>query len=258
MFDLNNIPKQYWYKIRWGFFWGLFILGMLFSNYTNAATWLFIGGITVLGVSIKQIFRWVLPIVFVLLIIGTPQLGLMTQGILVLTVIGLRELLVIPHANNKRLKHQSRLKINTNDLTRRDVRVFKETFKRLRASAAHIEVLLAETVGLRRINVETKVVTYINATLAELAANPTQLTVVDNFAYRRLPNLEQLLVSYVEIAHHAVISDNDKKQLKEARQLIKQLAIAVHDDYRLVIRKDVNDLNDRMSTTKDTLGGNHD
>ena len=69
------------------------------------------------------------------------------------------------------------------------------------------------------------------------------------------------MVSYVEIAHHAVISDNDKKQLKEARQLIKQLAISVHDDYRLVIRKDVNDLNDlndRMNTTKDTLGGNHD
>ena len=60
---------------------------------------------------------------------------------------------------------------------------------------------------------------------------------MDDFAYRRLPNLEQLLVSYVEIAHHAVIIDNDK-QLKEARQLIKQLAIAVHDDYRLVIRKD--------------------
>ncbi len=65
-------------------------------------------------------------------------------------------------------------------------------------------------------------------------------------------------MSYVEIAHHAVISDNDKKQLKEARQLIKQLAIAVYDDYRLVIRQDVNNLNDRMSATKDTLGGNHD
>src|SRR5699024_4674258 len=166
------------------------------------------------------------------------QLGLMTQGILGLTVIGLRDLLVILHANNKRLRHQSRLKSNTNDLTRRDVRVFKDTFKRLRGSAEYIEVWLAETVGLSRVRVETKDVTYLNATLAELAANPAQLTVVDNFAYRRLPNLEQLLVSYVEIAHHAVISDNDKKQLKEARQLIKQLAIAVHDDYRLVIRKD--------------------
>src|SRR5699024_2673456 len=74
----------------------------------------------------------------------------------------------------------------------------------------------------------------------DLSSFPTRRSsdLVDNFAYRRLPNLEQLLVSYVEIAHHAVISDNDKKQLKEARQLIKQLAIAVHDDYRLVIRKD--------------------
>jgi 5-bromo-4-chloroindolyl phosphate hydrolysis protein len=84
------------------------------------------------------------------------------------------------------------------------------------------------------------------------------LLTVNDFAYRRLPNLEQLLVSYVEIANHSVISDEDKKQLKTARQLIKELSTNICKDYRLVISEDMNNLNSRMNTTKDTLGDRHE
>ena len=128
----------------------------------------------------------------------------------------------------------------------------------MQKSAWHVKVLFQQTVGLRRIAIETKVVTYIEAILNKLAEKPTQLLTVNDFAYRRLPNLEQLLVSYVEIANHSVISDEDKKQLKTARQLIKELSTNICKDYRLVISEDMNNLNSRMNTTKDTLGDRHE
>ncbi|KAA8457478.1 5-bromo-4-chloroindolyl phosphate hydrolysis family protein [Weissella paramesenteroides] len=258
MMDLDHIPKQYFRKIRWTLFWGLFILAIIFSHYTNAAAWLFIGSLAVLGVSIKKSFRWVLPIVLILLVAGSPQLGLISQGLLIMLVVGLRELFVMPHAKITQLKQHPRLKINKSGLTRRDSRVFKQTFKPMQKSAWHVKVLFQQTVGLRRIAIETKVVTYIEAILNKLAEKPTQLLTVNDFAYRRLPNLEQLLVSYVEIANHSVISDEDKKQLKTARQLIKELSMNICKDYRLVISEDMNNLNSRMNTTKDTLGDRHE
>ncbi|MBC6499361.1 5-bromo-4-chloroindolyl phosphate hydrolysis family protein [Weissella confusa] len=66
--------------------------------------------------------------------------------------------------------------------------------------------------------------------------------------------MEQILVTYQEIANHEMIDESDKAHLKAAREVLRQLADQIQQDYRLITRDDLNSLRDQIDVAKRTMG----
>ena len=138
-------------------------------------------------------------------------------------------------------------------MNKRDLTVFKAVFNRTNDSVTHVEQLLTETNGLRKIATETEVIRYARGVVKELADDPTQLTDADDFVYTHLPNMEKILMTYHDIISHEMIDESDKQQLAAARDVLRQLADQIQQDYRRITRDDITSLQDQLDTAKRTM-----
>ncbi len=89
--------------------------------------------------------------------------------------------------------------------------------------------------------------------MQEMAKEPADLMRANDFVYKTVPTLHELLASYLEIAQHEIISDAQKEELRNARAVIRDLAVKVQAAYLAVTEDDVASLRDKVSVAKRTM-----
>ncbi|MBJ7617704.1 5-bromo-4-chloroindolyl phosphate hydrolysis family protein [Weissella confusa] len=257
MLDLDKIPKKILRRSKWLTVLMLFLaIGFTPAYLDSISNVLVFAFLVSLVTKPTFVFRWLLPLMLIGVAWAIPGIGWPVQLLLSGVVLGVRQVVFTPMKQTKQriTTAKQKLTINTDNLSKRDVTVFKATFNRTLAGVDHVEELLQLTTGLRRIAIETDVMRFARGILKELADDPTQLTEADEFVYTHLPNMEQILVTYQEIANHEMIDESDKAHLKAAREVLRQLADQIQQDYRLITRDDLNSLRDQIDVAKRTMG----
>lgn len=144
-------------------------------------------------------------------------------------------------------------KADFSTLTKRDAVVFNEVYSETDAQLTDIKKWLGQTKGLIKLNEETQLMYYADAVMKELAKEPEDLMRANDFVYKTVPTLHELLASYLEIAKHEIISDAQKEELRNARAVIRDLAVKVQEAYLAVTEDDVASLRDKVSVAKRTM-----
>lgn len=202
--------------------------------------------------NLKYLLPWGLGLAF--LASGLPTL-VMLAGII--GVIAGQQILF-----KKRRSGQAKLsgtavkrleKADFSALTKRDVAVFNEVYSETDAQLTDIKRWLGKTKGLIKLNEETQLMYYADAVMQEMAKEPADLMRANDFVYKTVPTLHELLASYLEIAQHEIISDAQKEELRNARAVIRDLAVKVQAAYLAVTEDDVASLRDKVSVAKRTM-----
>jgi len=254
MFDLEKLSKKELRRGKWLTILALFIgVGAISPVQAAASSALTAGLLVAIFVAPKTVLRWVLPLALIAATWSFSGVSWLLQIVLTVAVIGARQALVGHVKAPTTLTTQTKLKINGQGLNKRDLTVFKAVFNRTNDSVTHVEQLLTETNGLRKIAAETEVIRYARGVVKELADDPTQLTDADDFVYTHLPNMEKILMTYHDIISHEMIDESDKQQLAAARDVLRQLADQIQQDYRRITRDDITSLQDQLDTAKRTM-----
>ncbi|MEY4664241.1 5-bromo-4-chloroindolyl phosphate hydrolysis family protein [Weissella cibaria] len=254
MFDLEKLSKKELRRGKWLTILALFIgVGAISPVQAAASSALTAGLLVAIFVAPKTVLRWILPLALIAATWSFSGVSWLLQIVLTVAVIGARQVLVGHVQAPTKLTTQTKLKINGQGLNKRDLTVFKAVFNRTNDSVTHVEQLLTETNGLRKIAAETEVIRYARGVVKELADDPTQLTDADDFVYTHLPNMEKILMTYHDIISHEMIDESDKQQLAAARDVLRQLADQIQQDYRRITRDDITSLQDQLDTAKRTM-----
>ena len=254
MFDLEKLSKKELRRGKWLTILALFIgVGAISPVQAAASSALTAGLLVAIFVAPKTVLRWILPLALIAATWSFSGVSWLLQIVLTVAVIGARQVLVGRVKAPTKLTTQTKLKINGQGLNKRDLTVFKAVFNRTNDSVTHVEQLLTETNGLRKIATETEVIRYARGVVKELADYPTQLTDADDFVYTHLPNMEKILMTYHDIISHEMIDESDKQQLAAARDVLRQLADQIQQDYRRITRDDITSLQDQLDTAKRTM-----
>ncbi|MGC6333673.1 5-bromo-4-chloroindolyl phosphate hydrolysis family protein [Weissella cibaria] len=254
MFDLEKLSKKELRRGKWLTILALFIgVGAISPVQSAASSALTAGLLVAIFVAPKTVLRWILPLALIAATWSFSGVSWLLQIVLTVAVIGARQVLVSHVKAPTKLTTQTKLKINGQGLNKRDLTVFKAVFNRTNDSVTHVEQLLTETNGLRKIATETEVIRYARGVVKELADDPTQLTDADDFVYTHLPNMEKILMTYHDIISHEMIDESDKQQLAAARDVLRQLADQIQQDYRRITRDDITSLQDQLDTAKRTM-----
>lgn len=254
MFDLEKLSKKELRRGKWLTILALFIgVGAISPVQAAASSALTAGLLVAIFVAPKTVLRWILPFALIAATWSFSGVSWLLQIVLTAAVIGARQVLVGHVKAPTKLTTQTKLKINGQGLNKRDLTVFKAVFNRTNDSVTHVEQLLTETNGLRKIATETEVIRYARGVVKELADDPTQLTDADDFVYTHLPNMEKILMTYHDIISHEMIDESDKQQLAAARDVLRQLADQIQQDYRRITRDDITSLQDQLDTAKRTM-----
>lgn len=254
MFDLEKLSKKELRRGKWLTILALFIgVGAISPVQAAASSALSAGLLVAIFVAPKTVLRWILPLALIAATWSFSGVSWLLQIVLTVAVIGARQVLVGRVKAPTKLTTQTKLKINGQGLNKRDLTVFKAVFNRTNDSVTHVEQLLTETNGLRKIATETEVIRYARGVVKELADDPTQLTDADDFVYTHLPNMEKILMTYHDIISHEMIDESDKQQLAAARDVLRQLADQIQQDYRRITRDDITSLQDQLDTAKRTM-----
>ncbi|MCQ9619726.1 5-bromo-4-chloroindolyl phosphate hydrolysis family protein [Weissella cibaria] len=254
MFDLEKLSKKELRRGKWLTILALFIgVGAISPVQAAASSALTAGLLVAIFVAPKTVLRWILPLALIAATWSFSGVSWLLQIVLTVAVIGARQVLVGRVKAPTKLTTQTKLKINGQGLNKRDLTVFKAVFNRTNDSVTHVEQLLTETNGLRKIATETEVIRYARGVVKELADDPTQLTDADDFVYTHLPNMEKILMTYHDIISHEMIDESDKQQLAAARDVLRQLADQIQQDYRRITRDDITSLQDQLDTAKRTM-----
>lgn len=254
MFDLEKLSKKELRRGKWLTILALFIgVGAISPVQAAASSALTAGLLVAIFVAPKTVLRWILPLALIAATWSFSGVSWLLQIVLTVAVIGARQVLVGHVQAPTKLTTQTKLKINGQGLNKRDLTVFKAVFNRTNDSVTHVEQLLTETNGLRNIAAETEVIRYARGVVKELADDPTQLTDADDFVYTHLPNMEKILMTYHDIISHEMIDESDKQQLAAARDVLRQLADQIQQDYRRITRDDITSLQDQLDTAKRTM-----
>ncbi|MGY4842353.1 5-bromo-4-chloroindolyl phosphate hydrolysis family protein [Weissella cibaria] len=254
MFDLEKLSKKELRRGKWLTILALFIgVGAISPVQAAASSALTAGLLVAIFVAPKTVLRWILPLALIAATWSFSGVSWLLQIVLTVAVIGARQVLVGHVQAPTKLTTQTKLKINGQGLNKRDLTVFKAVFNRTNDSVTHAEQLLTETNGLRKIAAETEVIRYARGVVKELADDPTQLTDADDFVYTHLPNMEKILMTYHDIISHEMIDESDKQQLAAARDVLRQLADQIQQDYRRITRDDITSLQDQLDTAKRTM-----
>lgn len=254
MFDLEKLSKKELRRGKWLTILALFIgVGAISPVQAAASSALTAGLLVAIFVAPKTVLRWILPLALIAATWSFSGVSWLLQIVLTVAVIGARQVLVGRVKAPTKLTTQTKLKINGQGLNKRDLTVFKAVFNRTNDSVTHVEQLLTETNGLRKIAAETEVIRYARGVVKELADDPTQLTDADDFVYTHLPNMEKILMTYHDIISHEMIDESDKQQLAAARDVLRQLADQIQQDYRRITRDDITSLQDQLDTAKRTM-----
>lgn len=254
MFDLEKLSKKELRRGKRLTILALFIgVGAISPVQSAASSALTAGLLVAIFVAPKTVLRWILPLALIAATWSFSGVSWLLQIVLTVAVIGARQVLVGHVKAPTKLTTQTKLKINGQGLNKRDLTVFKAVFNRTNDSVTHVEQLLTETNGLRKIATETEVIRYARGVVKELADDPTQLTDADDFVYTHLPNMEKILMTYHDIISHEMIDESDKQQLAAARDVLRQLADQIQQDYRRITRDDITSLQDQLDTAKRTM-----
>ena len=254
MFDLEKLSKKELRRGKWLTILALFIgVGAISPVQAAASSALTAGLLVAIFVAPNTVLRWILPLALIAATWSFSGVSWLLQIVLTVAVIGARQVLVGHVQAPTKLTTQTKLKINGQGLNKRDLTVFKAVFNRTNDSVTHVEQLLTETNGLRKIAAETEVIRYARGVVKELADDPTQLTDADDFVYTHLPNMEKILMTYHDIISHEMIDESDKQQLAAARDVLRQLADQIQQDYRRITRDDITSLQDQLDTAKRTM-----
>lgn len=256
MFDLEKLSKKELRRGKWLTILALFIGVGAISPVQAVATLALTAGLLIsIFVAPKTVLRWILPLALIAATWSFSGVSWLLQAVLTVAVIGARQVLIGQTKIPAKLTTatETKLKINGQGLNKRDLTVFKAVFNRTNDSVNHIESLLTETNGLRKIASETEVIRFARGVVKELADDPTQLTDADDFVYTHLPNMENILMTYHDIISHEMIDESDKQQLAAARYVLRQLADQIQQDYRRITRDDITSLQDQLDTAKRTM-----
>lgn len=138
-------------------------------------------------------------------------------------------------------------------LSDEDIVFFRETMNKAKSQILVLEDNFRHSVELRKIAVDTSVISISQTLFKEIVKAPERLSDVDEFLYVNLPSVMDLTTKYLQIDEHQAKSDSAIEIMRKSLPVIHDMCEQIIEDYVNFMEDDIKDMSQEVELAKRRL-----